>query len=245
MTATGIVAVRTSRVPYASRGSSLAAPGILLGSAVLGCALAVLSGSGSLRIVFWTLAAVVVGFAVGLLQAVVPGRRGWLRLRELSQGVRVVGAFGPRTAEACAAISCVVGAVLVAVSPVRGESEAAAVRSLVAAVGLAAVAVVPILMSPRRAFRMHGITLTEQGVVIDARWSSIALDWAAIDGCRFDKAAILVVGPGRRVRFPAGELRSDPVLAARLVDFYCRHPETRPELADGRALERVRQERLG
>lgn len=175
------------------------------------------------------------------------GRRGRLRLRTVGSATEVVGSAWSRPVDVAAAVVllvALVGSLLSLVDTSTGTPglDAAAPVAVLALLALLAFGTLLSVVARRR--RRSRLRLHAGGLEVSGPDGRGDFEWDALTRLRPSPLAAQTVD-GAWVPLQQQELRSDPALVARLVEHYRTHPRERDELADGRAVERARTDRLG
>jgi hypothetical protein len=253
------LALPSSGTPATPR-RAVVGPVLVLAVALGSLALAVVVASSQATWA-WLLGGIGVALLPWALDALVTttGRRGRLRLRTEEGATEVVGSPWSGLVDVAGAVVLVgalVGGLLALVdggAGSRGQTRTTGTPGLDTAAPVAVLALLALLaflaflgvLSGRR--RRSRLRLGVDGLEVTGPGGLEFFEWQALTGLRTapTSGALTVRGlEGTSVNLPAQELRSQPVLVARLVEHYRTQRPDRPELADGRAIDRVREDRL-
>lgn len=217
----------------------------------LGCLLAVPFAAPLQPSWAWLLGAVGVAVALWVVDVLVTllTRGGRLRLRLVAGATEVVGSPGSRLVDLAAPLVFVGALVGGALSLVDTDPSASGTTDLDAAAPVAVLALLALmsflgLLGVLRRTRLRSrLRLHVGGLEVSGPSGRGDFEWDALTRVRPTPLAVLSIA-GSWVPLPGAELRSDPVLVARLVEHYRAHPRDRSELTDGRAIDRAREDRL-
>lgn len=195
-------------------------------------------------LMFLTLAVGVVILLAGSVAAALPRRSHHLRVRQVAAGLEVVGSPWPQRSGILAALVIAAGAVAAVLDFRRGADVLTpTVLLVVCAVG-SSWAAVRYLLGRRPVDR---VTLDRGGFTATNRGRDTRHGWGDVSELRVGKLGLVVEvhepheSDAPPAVIPIAELRSDPFLAAELLEFYRLHERFRGELSSGAALDRVRQ----
>lgn len=195
-------------------------------------------------LMFATLALAMVVLLAGSVAAALPRRSHHLRVRQVPEGLEVVGSPWPQRSGVLAALLMIAGAVVAVVTFSSGLDVLTPTVLLLLCAPASGWAALRYLTGRRPVDR---VMVGRHGFTSRIRGRETEMSWGDVSGFAVSKMGLVVdvhapnETDGPAAVIPIAELRSDPTLVADLLEFYRDHVRLRSELMSDAVLDRLRQ----